>query len=444
MVFSRFFKQKDSVPPGEQTFDDAHDAHDAHNAHDAHETPEDLPEALPDHTWAERANAVLPMGTSTGSKRAEALWGATDAQAPTHYLRASGCRITTTDDEELIDCTMALGAVALGYADERITGHVVQAAAHGNVAGLPHALEVEVAELFCEAVPCAEKVQFLKSGAEAVAAAVRLARTYTGRSRVIGCGYFGWLDWSSVAAGVPASVRDDYTPVPFDDVAALERAVDECGASLAAIVIEPVIERLPSPEWIARARDLATRHGAALVFDEMKTGFRLATGGYQELSGVTPDLSAFGKALANGYALSAVCGNADIMDAARRTWISSTLAADTTALAAARAVLHLHHDEPVCKELARIGREMRTAVSNALRASRLQGIEIAGLDPMWFFRFESPALESRFLITAAANGVLFKRGPYNFAALAHDGEVIHDIEERTSNTLVAMRDEDGA
>jgi glutamate-1-semialdehyde 2,1-aminomutase len=384
------------------------------------------------------------MGTSTGSKRAEALWGSATAQAPTHYLRASGCRLTTTDDEELIDCTMALGAVALGYADERITGHVVQAAAHGNVAGLPHALEVEVAELFCEAVPCAEKVQFLKSGAEAVAAAVRLARAYTGRTRVIGCGYFGWLDWSSSAAGVPASLRDDYTPVPFDDIAALERAVDECGTSLAAIVIEPVIERLPSPEWIARARDLATRHGAALVFDEMKTGFRLATGGYQEMVGVTPDLSAFGKALANGYALAAVCGNAAIMDTARNTWISSTLACETTALAAARAVLHLHADEPVCAEIARIGGEMRTAVTNAIRASRIGGMEVAGLDPMWFFRFESPELETRFLTTAAANGVLFKRGPYNFASLAHDTETIHEIESCTSNALVAMRGEHGA
>jgi glutamate-1-semialdehyde 2,1-aminomutase len=436
MRLPRFFKPTGDKKTGELAF--------AASEAESQEASEELPEELPDATWAERARAVLPMGTSTGSKRPEALWGSADANAPTHYLRAAGCVVTITDDQELIDCTMALGAVALGYADERVTGHVVHAAAHGNVAGLPHALEVEVAELFCEAVPCAEKVQFLKSGAEAVAAAVRLARTYTGRTRIVGCGYFGWLDWSAAEAGVPASVQADYTRVPFDDVAALERAVDAAGDELAAIVLEPVIERLPSADWIARARQLATQHGAVLIFDEVKTGFRLAPGGYQELAGVTPDLSAFGKALANGYALSAVCGNADIMDAATRTWISSTLAADTTALAAARAVLHLHHDEPVCKELARIGREMRTAVSNALRASRLQGIEIAGLDPMWFFRFESPALESRFLITAAANGVLFKRGPYNFAALAHDGEVIHDIEERTSNTLVAMRDEDGA
>lgn len=401
---------------------------------------DDAPEELPDLSWAERARAVLPIGTSTGSKRPEALWGAAAEHAPTHYLRAVGCIVTTTDDTDLIDCTMALGAVALGYADERVTRSVVAAAAHGNVSGLPHALEVEVAELFCEAVPCAEKVQFLKSGAEAVAAAVRLARAATGRTRVIGCGYFGWLDWSSSESGVPATVRADYTKIPFDDIAALDAAVAASGDSLAAIVLEPIIERLPSTGWIARARELATQRGAALIFDEVKTGFRVATGGFQELSGVTPDLAAFGKALANGYSLSAVCGNAALMDTARSTWISSTLACDTTALAAARAVLHVHAEEKVCRDLARIGGEMRTAVQNAIRASRVGGIEIAGIDPMWFFRFESPALETQFLTTAAANGVLFKRGPYNFAALAHDGELIHSIEECTSNALVSMRD----
>jgi len=401
---------------------------------------DNAPEALPDVSWAERARAVLPMGTSTGSKRPESLWGSADAGAPTHYLSAEGCVLTTTDDVELIDCTMALGAVALGYADERVTRSVVAAAAHGNLAGLPHALEVEVAELFCEAVPCAEKVQFLKSGAEAVAAAVRLARAATGRSKVIGCGYFGWLDWCSSEAGVPASLQRDYTKILFDDIAALEAAVATAGSSLAAIVLEPIVERLPSAEWITRARALTTQQGAVLIFDEVKTGFRVATGGYQELSGVTPDLAAFGKALSNGYALSAVCGNAALMDTARSTWISSTLACDTTALAAARAVLHVHAEEKVCDELARIGGEMRTAVSNAVRASRVGGIAVAGIDPMWFFKFASPELETQFLTTAAAHGVLFKRGPYNFAALAHDGALINEIESCTSNALVSMRD----
>jgi glutamate-1-semialdehyde aminotransferase len=430
MVFSRFFRQPDRPDP----------ADDAGAGHETDGESAGPPEESDEASWRERAMAVLPTGSSTGSKRPEALWGS-DAHAPSHYVRASGCRLTTSQGDELIDCTMALGSVAIGYADERITGTVVAAMAAGNVSGLPHVLEVDVAERFSEAVPCAEKVQFLKTGAEAVAAAVRIARTYTGRSRIVGCGYFGWLDWSSQERGVPEADRALYQKVPFGDVAALERAVDAAGDDLAAIVIEPVVERLAPDDWIARARALATNRGAALVFDEVKTGFRLRPGGYQELSGVTPDLAAFGKALANGFPLAAVCGSAALMDALRNTWVSSTLAGETAALAAAQAVLELHTERDVCAELATTGAAMRTAVENAVRASRRPGITVAGMDPMWFLRFDDPALEGRFLVAAAREGLLLKRGPYNFASLAHDADTIHEIEARASNALVSLRDE---
>ena len=130
----------------------------------------------------------------------------------------------------------------------------------------------------------------LKTGAEATSAAVRLARAYTGRTKVVGSGYFGWHDWSSDADGVPATTRSEFTKVPFDDVGALERAVAAAGSGLAAIVLEPVVERAPSIEWLQRARALADASGAALIFDEVKTGFRVAPGGWQETNGVTPDL----------------------------------------------------------------------------------------------------------------------------------------------------------
>jgi glutamate-1-semialdehyde 2,1-aminomutase len=434
MVFSRLFGGKNE-PQGKEPNDEGADDEAPEG-----DVDEDSPEELPDTPWRERAAAVIVGGTSTGSKRVRNLWGAPDAHAPSHYVQASGCRIVTNDDESLIDCTMGLGSVAIGYADERITSAVVASAAAGNVAGLPHILEVDVAERFCELVPCAERVQFMKSGAEAMSAAVRIARAYTGRSRVVACGYFGWSDWCTDESGVPAGVRNDMERVPFGDIAALESAVSAAGNDLAAIVIEPVIEAMPSTDWIQRARDLATGGGGALIFDEIKTGFRLAPGGYQEVSGITPDLAAYGKALANGYPLSAVCGLAPLMQAAESTWISSTLAGETVALAAARAVLAIHGEEKVCEKLAKIGGNMRIAVGNALRAGKLDGISIAGIDPMWFFRFESPELETRFLTAAAAQGVLFKRGPYNFAALAHDDETIHEIESATSNAIVAMRD----
>jgi Glutamate-1-semialdehyde aminotransferase len=361
MPFRRFFGAKES--PKQDTRDEPADASDAPD-----EVEENAEEAVAEEhdaaDWQTRARAVLPTGASTGSKRSEALYGSADANGPTHYVQAIGCRVTDTEGNEYIDCTMALGSVALGYAEPNVTRAVVDVIAAGNVSGLSSALEVDVAERLCGIIPCADKVQFLKTGAEAMAAAVRLARTYTGRELVIAVGYFGWLDWcAEETAGVPEGTRRTIRRVAFDDVAALQAAVDEAGDALAAIVIEPVIERLPSVEWITKARELATAAGAVLIFDEMKTGFRLRTGGYQAYAEVMPDLAAFGKAMANGYPLAAVVGHRDIMDAARKTWISSTLASEASALAAAAAVLSWHDSADVCESLWTIGADMRRAIA---------------------------------------------------------------------------------
>src|SRR6187399_40398 len=152
-----------------------------------------------EHDWRTRAADVIPGGSSTGSKRPDALYGAraNDPFLPTHFERAEGCTLWAPDGRRFIDCTMALGAVAIGYADVAVTKAVQAAAAAGNVAGLPHRFEVEVAERLIDLVPCAEAVRFLRTGAEATAAAVRIARAATGRMHVVACGYFGWLDWCS-------------------------------------------------------------------------------------------------------------------------------------------------------------------------------------------------------------------------------------------------------
>ena len=262
---------------------------------------------------------------------------------------------------------------------------------------------------------------------------------------MVGSGYFGWLDWSAdEAAGVPEGTKRAFARVPFDDVGALEAAVSQAGSDLAAIVIEPVVERLPSKEWIARARELATSAGAVLIFDEIKTGFRLATGGYQQYADVVPDLAAFGKAMANGFPLSAVVGDRDVMNAARKTWISSTLASDAAALAAAGAVLSWHSSANVCESLWSIGADIRRIVAAAIAASGIDGISTDGLDPMWLFRFDRPERERRFLELAAKHGVLFKRGAYNYAALAHDDDALREIEAGASAAFVDLRDEEAA
>ena len=251
-------------------------------------------------------------------------------------------------------------------------------------------------------------------------------------------------DFHSDAAGVPVGARADFVPIPFDDVDALEGAVGRAGGGgVAAVVIEPVVERLPSREWVLAARRLCDATGAVLVFDEIKTGFRISVGGYQQYAGITPDLAVFSKALANGYPLSAVVGHADVMDAARATWISSTLASEGTALGAASAVLDRHVEADVCGALWSIGEEMRAGVTRAISASGVEGVRADGLAPMWLLRFDDPVRESRFMELALERGVLFKRGAYDFAALAHgDDDVLSAVELAASGALVALREEE--
>ena len=396
-----------------------------------------------ENDWRHRAARLIPGGTSTGSKRPESLYGDADAEAPAHYLSASGCHLVTIAEETLIDCTMALGAVSLGYADEDVTRAVISAAAAGHVAGLAHHLEVDVADRLCELIPCAEQVRFLKSGAEATSAAIRIARTATGRAHVIATGYLGWHDWANTGPGIPPGAHADVTRVPFDDLEALEQAVGAAGTELAALILEPVVDRAPSHEWLNGARSLCDASGAVLIFDEMKTGFRLKIGGYQEVAGITPDLATFGKALANGYPLAAVVGSERIMRAAQQTWISSTMAGEATGLAAAAAVIERYTGElDVCRRLAEIGAAMRAAVDAAIRASGVHGVRVEGLDPMWQLCFDDPAAERAFLTRAVRHGALFKRGAYNYASLAHGEEdVLTELERIASGVFVELAEE---
>jgi glutamate-1-semialdehyde 2,1-aminomutase len=322
---------------------------------------------------------------------------------------------------------MALGAVAIGYSDAAITRAVQTAAANGNVSGLPHRLEVEVAEALVELIPCAEQVRFLRTGAEATMAAVRIARTATGREHIIACGYFGWLDWCSDAKGVLPAERDAIHWVPFNDVSALEQAASLLGNSLAAIIVEPCIHELADRAWLAAARSACDRLGAVLVFDEIKTAFRVRTGGVQELLGVLPDLTTLGKAMANGYPLAAVVGRAEIMHAATETWISSTAAAESTGLAAAQAVFGWHDRVDVPDRLAVNGGLMQDVIGTALLEAPWVGVRAEGPATMWRLVAEVPEQLDALVAAAAREGVLLKRGAYQFAAVAHDDAAIECI-----------------
>jgi glutamate-1-semialdehyde 2,1-aminomutase len=366
--------------------------------------------------WRARAAAVIPGGTSTGSKRPDAMFGAGHV-GPTHITAASGCRVRTSEGDWLIDLTAALGAVSLGYADPAVTDAVQRAAARGPVAGLPFVDEVTLAERLTTFLPCAEQTRFLKSGAEACAAAVRIARTHTGRSRVLGSGYFGWLDWWTDAHGVPAGARADYTPLPFNDRSAWHDALAGAGDTVAAVMIEPLVEVLADPAWLRDLRAWCDTHGAVLIFDEVKTGFRLARGGAQALLGVTPDLTTLGKAMANGYPLAAVTGRAAVMAAASRTWISSTLSTELVSIAAAHAVLDAHERRDVCAELSAAGAALRVALHEASGRAQCP-LTTRGHDTMFIVQWPDESTQDLTLARWREAGVLAKRGPYQFPMCA--------------------------
>ena len=366
--------------------------------------------------WRTRAAAVIPGGASTGSKRPDALFGP-GVVGPTHITEAVGCRVRSAAGDWLIDLGAALGAVALGYADPDITDAVTRAAQRGPVASLPYIDEVTLAERLQNFLPCAEQTRFLKSGAEACAAAVRIARTHTGRDKVLGSGYFGWLDWWSESAGVPAGAHADYTHLPYNDRDAWNTALTAAGDSLAAVMIEPLVEVMADVDWLRDLRTQCDRVGAVLIFDEVKTGFRLHRGGAQALLGVTPDLAAIGKAMANGYPLAAVVGRASVMPAAERTWVSSTLATELVAIAASHAVLDRHDRHDVCGQLASTGHAVRAAIDDAAAHSSVP-LHTSGHDTMFIIRWPDDATQDRMLAQLRTAGVLAKRGPYQFPMCA--------------------------
>ena len=331
-----------------------------------------------------------------------------------------------SDGREYLDTVMALGAVGLGYGHPHVVEAVTRAARDGAVGPLAPVIEERLAERLVAILPGSAWVRFLKSGAEAVQAAVRIARVATGRDRVITCGYHGWLDWCQDTDGVPEAVRALRREVPFNDVTAVGRALDEFGP-VACVVVEPVVDAAASREWLETLRDTTRAQDTLLVFDEIKTAFRVAVGGVAEESGVEPDLMVVGKALGNGYPIAAVSGSATLAECVTRTWISSTLATEYVSLAAADAVLDVYEHDDVIGHLATAGARLRDALRSPV--TRYPGLAngVAGIPQMCYPAFVNERVSGEVARAAARRGLLFKRDAYNFVSLAHTDEVIDEI-----------------
>jgi glutamate-1-semialdehyde 2,1-aminomutase len=274
------------------------------------------------------ARKYIPGGVNSPVRAFRGVGG-----EPFFVERAQGAHLWDVDGNEYIDYVGTWGPAILGHAPEVVTKAVIAAAAKGVSFGIPNPYEIEMARLICEWVPSVEKVRMVNSGTEATMSCLRLARGFTKRDKIIkftGC-YHGHVDALLVkagsgalthgepdSAGVPRAFADLTMTLPFNDEAALRAIFAQQGSEIATVILEPVPANaglyLPKPGFLELLRELCTKHGAVLIFDEVMTGFRLAKGGAQEIFGVTPDLTAMGKVIGGGLPVGAFGGRAEIMD----------------------------------------------------------------------------------------------------------------------------------
>lgn len=392
----------------------------------------------------ERACRVIPGGSQTLSKRPAAF---AHGRFPMLLQRGQGAHVWDVDGNEYIDYVLAMGPVTLGYAHPRVDAAIAAQLRDGITFSLPHPLEAEVAERLTGLVPCARLVRFLKGGAEATSAAIRLARAFTGRERVLYCGYHGWHDWYHAGRaeplGAPRALSALVRGFPYGDLGALAALLSEQGAETAAVIMEPVHATLPPAGYLEGVRELTARHGVLLVFDEIVTGFRVHAGGAQAYFGVTPDLACFAKGLANGMPLAAVAGRADVMQLAERALISVTYGGECLSLAAAAATL----DELTAGDaLARIWEAGRRLIAALQLAAGEAGVAAhwSGLPCMPTFHLDLPvelreAAWTLILAETASRGVLFRRGGFTFVSAAHTPQDVDRTAEAFTAALWLLR-----
>jgi len=278
------------------------------------------------------------------------------------YLRAGrGARVVDVDGNTYLDFSMAVGPLSLGYAEPAVDDAIRAQLADGITFSLMHPLEVEVAEHLRDLVPGAERVRYGKNGCDVTTAAVRLARAFTGRDKVLCCGYHGWHDWyigvTDRNRGVPQAVQALSHTFAYNDLQSVEDGLDD---DTACVILEPVTFEPPREDFLRRLKDLCAARGVLLIFDEMWTGFRLALGGAQQRFGVTADLACFSKAVANGMPLSVLTGRADVMKLCERdVFFYSTFGGEALSLAAAAATLRELQRRDVPAYLDALGTRLR-------------------------------------------------------------------------------------
>lgn len=335
------------------------------------------------HYW-ERANKVIMDGTQLYSKSPKIN---VKGVSPIYLQRGDGCYVWDVDGTKYLDYGMGVGSLILGYNYPVINAAISKQLKEGTNFSLVHPKEVELAELLSTVIPCAEKMRFEKTGSSATTAAIRLARAYTGREKVIRGEYHGWHDWclanTKHNGGIPKILQNYVFTGIYNDLESYKRIFEENNDQIAAVIVEAIELEEPKDNFLAKLKDLAHANGSLFIFDEIVTGFRFSMGGAQQYFNVIPDLATFGKGMSNGMPISTVVGKAEIFDKVHKNvFISTTFGGECLSLAAAIANINELQEKHVPDYLWKIGKTLKDDFSRLIREHGLsEYIQCVGLPP---------------------------------------------------------------
>jgi len=396
-----------------------------------------------------RLHEVIPGGAHTYAKGDDQF----PAEAPAAIVRGEGCRVWDAEGNVYVEYGAGLRAVTLGHAYPRVTEAAKEALALGTNYSRPSLVELECAEQLVGLIASAEMAKFTKDGSSATTAAVKLARAHTGRDLIALCGdhpFFSYDDWffatTVMTAGIPRGVAELSLTFRYNDPAGLERLFDAHPGQIACVILEAERSEPPRDDFLRRVADVCRREGAVLVLDEMITGFRWHVGGAQAIYGIEPDLSTFGKGIANGFSVSALVGRRDLLelggnetDRERVFLLSTTHGAETHALAAAMATMDVYAEQDVIGALHEAGRRLRNGVEAAAGAAGVADhLRVVGRDCNLVFETRGPdgtpsqPYRTLFMQELVRRGVL---APSFVVTYSHDDQTIDATIEVVAEAL---------
>jgi glutamate-1-semialdehyde 2,1-aminomutase len=391
-----------------------------------------------------KAKELIPGGTQLLSKRSEMFL---PDQWPSYYSKAKGVEIWDIDQKKYTDMSiMGVGACILGYADDDVNRCVHEAVDRGSMTTLNCPEEVELAELLVKLNPWADMVRYAKTGGEAMAISIRIARAHTGKDVVAFCGYHGWHDWYLSAnladnknldgqllpglepKGVPRGLKGTALPFNYNNLAELEQIVAH--HDVGVIVMEPLRHHEPEPGFLKGVRKIADEIGAVLIFDEVTSGWRMNVGGVHALYKVIPDIAVYGKAMGNGYSMAAVVGKRHVMESAQESFISSTFWTESIGLVASITTINKCLEKKVPEHLIKIGKQISAGWKKISEENSLP-VEVVGIPPLTTFHFEVP--DSQVLHTLFTQEMLKRNILASKAVYVSYSHTDRHIEEYVSN-----------